>query len=104
LTVPLSCSMAKIASEETPPKNELLIISYYPFSRILYNWELSCGTGDSSLSRFALGVPFSSRWIQFLFCRGTENRPLSPRTARAQKRVFHINCWANSRYYTNLPN
>ena len=35
------------------------------------------GTGDSSLSRFALGVPFSSRWIQFLFCRGTENRPLS---------------------------
>ena len=41
LTVPLSRSMAKIASEETPPKNELLIISYYPFSRILYNWELS---------------------------------------------------------------
>jgi len=41
LTVPLSCSIAKIASEEIPPKNELLIISYYPFSRILYNWELS---------------------------------------------------------------
>lgn len=41
LTVPFSCSIAKIESEETPPKNVLLIIVYYPFSRILYSWELS---------------------------------------------------------------
>ena len=43
LTVPVSCSLAQISSEETPPKNERLIISYYPFSKILYHWELSRG-------------------------------------------------------------
>jgi len=41
LTVPVSCSLDQIASEKTPPKNERLIISYYPFSKILYHWEIS---------------------------------------------------------------
>ena len=41
LTVPLSCLMTNIMSENIPPNNELIIITYYPLSGVLYSWELA---------------------------------------------------------------
>ena len=39
LTVPLTCLIEQIDTEEMPPQNILLKVSYYPLSKVLSSWE-----------------------------------------------------------------
>ena len=43
---PISCSRASLSSIEQPPKDRILEITYYPFSKLLISWKIHEAESD----------------------------------------------------------